>query len=120
MRNATFDRLISLVALVKQLPTFDHYSLDRQFSVLNYDIDETPYYVIAKHKGIPSFVFTQDVAVLLKSTKSEIPMAFHMHLVNNQLAECELFKVDSSNIDYGSFWDDNQNLLFEVTWEILS
>ncbi len=119
MRNATFDRLRSLVNLVEQLPNVNYLDLGSQFSLLDYDIDETPYYVIARHKGNPSLLFTKDIAVLLRSAKSEIPLAFNIYLVDCQLVELELFKVDSSSIDYSSFWNNNQKLLFEVTWKIL-
>ena len=57
--------------------------------------------------------------MLIKSAKSKVPLVFNLYFVDSQMVELELFQADSSSIDDNSFWDNNQNLLYDVTWEFL-
>lgn len=119
MQNVTFDQLKALITLVEHIPPINNHDIVSQWSHLHYIIDKTPYYVIARHKDNSALAFTENVAMLIKSAKSKVPLVFNLYFVDSQMVELELFQADSSSIDDNSFWDNNQNLLYDVTWEFL-
>ena len=118
-KEQVLHHLGTLVDMVDQLPETKNLNLKDQYAHVSYDVDIAPHYVIAKIYSDQPLVYTDVIVVLIRSLKTQIPLAFYMHFAEGRLAELELFCVDSSIIDYSAFWTADQNILSNVTYEVL-